>query len=108
MTGHSSHLSQGTLPPPSGLGTCASLLPGPCVDLESIFCKSFRHNPCLGLCSLCLGFPQRMFLVQHIHFYWLTGPESLSHKAEENKLAPERHFQNVPELADFNLETAFG
>lgn len=23
-------------------------------------------------------------------------------------LAPERHFQNVPELADFYLETAFG
>lgn len=32
----------------------------------------------------------------------------MSHKAEENTLAPERHFQNVPELADFNLETAFG
>jgi len=24
---------------------------------------------------------------------------------EENKLAPGKHFQNVPELADFNLES---
>lgn len=31
-----------------------------------------------------------------------------SQKVEENMPAPEGHFQNVPVLADFNLETAFG
>lgn len=66
----------------------------------------------VSMSELHSGSPNTNFHFNLCGRYWLkrqnTAPLPCCPETEENKLGPGRYFQNIPELANFNLETAFG
>lgn len=99
--------------PASLSGAYACTLPGPLCPVSAwppVWSGGFPPRVCMPvpMSGLCSGSPSTDFYFNLCRFSLPNKAEPPGHEAEENKLAPGRHFQNILELANFNLETVFG